>query len=140
MSERLFSWEDCRDSQVSFYGLVFVGRVRPEAEFQLHPQGTGGAEEIPVVEVVLQPDLRELARQEGDFRREPRALTAVWIARVEDTRVAAHVIGAQAHVPSRLEAVDHLGIEAVIAQGFRGQAGHEIGASAEPAIERLRLP
>src|SRR6185312_15265289 len=99
-------------------GSVFVRGMGPEAEFELHPDGVGGAEQVAVVEVVLQPDLGELARQEGYFRGKARALATVRIARVEGAGIAAGVVRPKADVPAGHEAVDHLRVEAVIAEGF----------------------
>src|SRR5438067_11144035 len=90
-----------------------VGGVGAQEELGLQPHRAVVAGELPVVEVVLEAELGELGRVEGQVGRDAEAVGAVGV-RTEASPVAAHPVAAQPGHPALCEAVNELRVEAPV--------------------------
>src|SRR5205085_474632 len=68
--------------------LKFVRPMRPQQKFDLQPNRMFRAKQLPVIIIVLQPQLRELARVKSQIRRKSRPFSTKNIFRVKRAFVA----------------------------------------------------
>ena len=91
-------------------------------ELNLEPHGVFGAEQLSVIVVVLQSELRELARIKCNVRRNPCAFAAKNVVRIESPLVAVGVLSPQRRNPPSLESPQDLRVEAPIMERLLGQS------------------
>src|ERR1044071_4323868 len=94
--------------------LKLMRTVGAEQEFKLHPDGMRVPEQLPMIVIVLQPDLRKFARVKSQVRRDARAIIAKNIQGIESSVVAGHVLAPQAGDPTLSAPPEHLRIESPV--------------------------
>src|ERR1019366_1062247 len=101
--------------------------MRAQQELDLQPDRMLGSELLAVVEIILEPNLRELAGVKGQARRNAGALAAENIVGMVSAGAAVGVIAAQAGDPALFETPEHLGVEAPVLQCLRRQRNRRVG-------------
>src|SRR5436190_15628077 len=99
-----------------------------------------GAKKLPVVVIVLESNLGKFAGIESQVRGNACAFTSEYIVWIICGFVAIDVFTTHSCDPTRLEAPEHLRIEAPVAQRLGRQRCGCVGLGLKPLIERFGLP
>src|ERR1043166_630613 len=97
-------------------------------------------EVLALIVIVLQPDLRELARIPRQHRREACAVAAINVRGINCGIVAGDPFAAKSRHPVRTEAPQHLRIKTVVANYLGVQRRGRVSARVEAPIQRFGLP
>src|ERR1051326_9112849 len=98
------------------------------------------AKMLAMIVIVLETDLGELARIEGEVWRNPCALATKDVFGIECARIAICPISPEARNPTWFEAPQDLRIKAPIAQSFSRQCGSQVRSRFDALIQSLGLP